>query len=51
MWTELWGALRAAGLRDECVGDTCGRRVGGQFPVILREFRENHGEPQQTKLL
>ena len=21
MWTELWGALRAAGLRDECVGD------------------------------
>ena len=20
MWTELWGALRAAGLRDECAG-------------------------------
>lgn len=22
MWTELWGALRAAGLRDECVRAT-----------------------------
>ena len=30
MWTELWGALRAAGLRDECVGDTRAQRVWGE---------------------
>ena len=27
MWTELWGALRAEGLRDECAGGSGG--LGG----------------------
>ena len=40
MWTELWGALRAEGLRDECAGTLDGAVQPLQQAVSLSRFAQ-----------